>query len=358
MKKKIICFSDSFDSGGAQKQMILLANGLANKRYDVATLQYHDLNFFAHLLNNNVQIYKKIETNKIIRALKLLVFFYNKRPDIIISYLPAPNFYASLYKFIFFWRKVILITGERNFNINGISLKELFFRIPHLIANKVICNSNAQHLLLKKYFGSKIIFIPNGADVNNIKQKVYNSENSKKLTLVVAATFWLQKNPLGLVKALNIVKSKIDVRIDWYGQIIYKDNVVEETLDFIKSNRLENNINFYPPNKQIYDVIANSDALILPSFYEGCSNAIIDAMLVGVPVLASNVGDNRLYLNHHKELLFDPNKPEEIAAVLLSFSKLTTMEKKELGNLNRQKAISFFSTEKLVQNYMSLINSI
>ena len=44
MKTKVICFIDSLNGGGAQKQIILLANGLSEK-YDVSILYYHNLNF-------------------------------------------------------------------------------------------------------------------------------------------------------------------------------------------------------------------------------------------------------------------------------------------------------------------------
>ena len=53
MGKNVVCFIDSFNSGGAQKQMVMLANGLCvtNK---VKTLQYHDLNFFSEFLNKSI----------------------------------------------------------------------------------------------------------------------------------------------------------------------------------------------------------------------------------------------------------------------------------------------------------------
>ena len=45
--KRILCFIDSFNSGGAQKQMSLIADGFSDKGYFVETLQYHPYDFFA-----------------------------------------------------------------------------------------------------------------------------------------------------------------------------------------------------------------------------------------------------------------------------------------------------------------------
>ena len=45
-KIKVLCFIDSFNSGGAQKQMALISNGLTKRGYLLETLQYHPLFFF------------------------------------------------------------------------------------------------------------------------------------------------------------------------------------------------------------------------------------------------------------------------------------------------------------------------
>ena len=170
-QKKILCLTDSFNSGGAQKQLMMLANGLVERNYEVATLQYYNLNFFSEYLDEKVVKFKEIHNNKILRIIKILYRLFLYKPDCIISFLHGPNNYAALYKLIFFWRKTLLITGERNLNVNALTLSDLLIRIPHIFAAKVVCNSNAQKLRVDRFFKCKVLFIPNGTFIKNIVVK-------------------------------------------------------------------------------------------------------------------------------------------------------------------------------------------
>ena len=97
----------------------------------------------------------------------------------------------------------------------------------------------------------------------------------------------------------------------WYGEIFKEFSIYKNCINFINENSIKN-FHFKPRTKNIYEELTKFDALILPSFYEGCPNAIIDAMYVGLPVLASNVSDNLIYLKHQKELIFDPYNTDDI----------------------------------------------
>ena len=97
------------------------------------------------------------------------------------------------------------------------------------------------------------------------------------------------------------------------------------------------------------------DGVLLPSFYEGCPNAIIDGMLCGMPILASNVSDNGIYLKHQIEFLFEPNNPIDIAGKIEAFSKLNEKGKRQLGIKNRKLAINYFDINKMVGSYIKLL---
>lgn len=356
MMKKIVCFTDSFSSGGSQKQMVLLANGLCSKGHHIDTLQYHDLNFFTDDLDKKIVINKVLSKTKLTRIIKTTQFFIRKKPDIIISFLPGPNFYSSLYKLLFPWRKVILITGERSYNLNGLSLNDWLLRIPHFVADKVVVNSNSQKMLLDRFLSAKTIFIPNGIKVNRASSKATNNLKSKKLQLITLARLKPEKNSLGLVKALNHIKNEIEVQVHWYGRILEHEKGVQETFEFVKAHGLTNDMIFHEPIYSTEEMMSNADGMILPSFYEGCSNAIIEGMTAALPILASDVSDNKLILAHQKEFLFDPNKPSSIANSIKLLSNLSQEQRVMLGQENRQKAIQLFDATQYVKQFESLFN--
>ena len=331
--KKIICFTDSFNSGGAQKQMVMLANGLSTTN-KVKTLQYHDLNFFSELLNKSIFQHKVLMTNKLSRIFGILKVLNKENPDIIIAYLTGPNNYAAFYKMIFFWRKTTLIVGERNLNINKLTTRDLIIRFSHLIANSIVCNSNAQKSILQKVFGEKVRFIPNGTNIDNIELKNIAKKN---YNLIVPARF------------INLP----NVDVYWYGEIFKEYDIYKNCIDFIKNNNLKN-FHFKDSVNNIYDEMLKYDALMLPSFYEGCPNAIIDAMLLGLPVLASNVSDNQIYLKHQKEFLFDPNNTEDIQRAIKLFYNTDIKRLKVISDNNIIQAKIFFDPKNMVTNYINL----
>jgi len=87
------------------------------------------------------------------------------------------------------------------------------------------------------------------------------------------------------------------------------------------------------------EVVGQLDVLVLPSFYEGCPYAPLEAMRAGVPVVLSDAVGNRDVVDHgHTGLLFPPGDAASLAgAVSLLFSdpdlrhRLTAAAKERLA---------------------------
>ena len=349
---KILCFIDSFTSGGAQKQMALIANGLTKRGYLLETLQYHPLFFFKTDLvkKNNIVSHK----NLFVRSIKIIFFLIKYKPTVIISFLDVPNILSCIYRSIFFWRPITLILGERSYLIGRIKLKEIVKRIPYIFSSFIVCNSKSQRKKMSLFFGKKTLFIPNGIVNSNIKLKKFDQKNNEAIKLIVPARFIDEKNPLNLLKAL---KHTSNIIVHWYGERFKDYSIYGECMNYIDQNNLENKFKLFDPVHNIHEVMIKYDAVLLPSFYEGCPNAIIDGMFCGLPILASKVSDNSIYLSHQSELLFNPEEPNEIADRLTCFSKLTLKDKASIGENNYKAAKSFFDYPKMLDKYEKLFKN-
>jgi glycosyltransferase involved in cell wall biosynthesis len=66
--------------------------------------------------------------------------------------------------------------------------------------------------------------------------------------------------------------------------------------------------------RNIYDYIAHCDALLMPSLHEGLPYTLLEAMALGVPIVASRVGGLAEVLEDGADaILVEPNRPAELA---------------------------------------------
>ena len=101
-----------------------------------------------------------------------------------------------------------------------------------------------------------------------------------------------QKKPLVFLDFVRLAKKN---NPNCFFLMIGDGELADECDEFIQKNELDNikRIPFHPSPPE---VMALSDGMIMTSIYEGLPIAMLEALGVGVPVLATDVGDIRLVL--------------------------------------------------------------
>lgn len=98
------------------------------------------------------------------------------------------------------------------------------------------------------------------------------------------------------------------------------------------------------------------DAICLPSFFEGFSNTISEAICCGHPVICSDVSDNSLMVKEGENgLLFDPKNIESMSQAIISFYNLPYEKVIEMSANSRRIAEALFDKEKFVNSYVRII---
>lgn len=70
-------------------------------------------------------------------------------------------------------------------------------------------------------------------------------------------------------------------------------------------------------DEQKWNLLAQSDIYLLPSLHEGFSLSTVEAMMMGLPVIASNTGGQTDFLQPQTNALLVPPEPEKIAQAVL-----------------------------------------
>jgi glycosyltransferase involved in cell wall biosynthesis len=96
----------------------------------------------------------------------------------------------------------------------------------------------------------------------------------------------------------------------------------------------------------------------MPSFFEGLSNTVCEAMACGRPILSSDVCDaGNLVQNGVNGFLFDPASPEDIAAAIMRFVRLSKDERATMGLRSRDRAAEIFDSRTVVDRYDQVLTA-
>lgn len=369
---RIVLVIDSLNSGGAQRQMSKLALLLRREGHDVRLLMYRPHDFFKSALDEaGIPVVFVRNKNYVSRILAMRREIRKSRPDVAIAYLTVPSFILELAGLP--RGKFSIIVSERNSCVGPVTWRDWTFLNFHRLADAVVTNSDERKQYVEQVIpalGNRLHTIVNCVDLQRfrpLQNKALSPENQTRL--VVLARVQSQKNAIGLVDAMRIVQDRFpekNIVVDWYGNNFFRDgkptalsSYYLDVKDRIHELRIESVLRLKPPASDVISIYQAADAVLLPSFYEGCPNVICEALACGKPVLASNVCDNERLVKHGSNgFLFDPNDAESIADALVRFATLSEAEKKAMGEKSRSLAEAVLSEERFVGQYLGLIESI
>jgi glycosyltransferase involved in cell wall biosynthesis len=367
---KILLVIDSLGSGGAQRQIVNLAKGLKKNGHIVEIFIYDNSNNFFNddIINSNIIIHyprfeKKINKIKrsfmILRSLKLLL-----KDDFehIISFLHIPSIYSSVLKTLFF-RNIKLVVCERSSSDAPVNFWiKLLFYFACLVSNKVVSNSIKEKNNIKKRLGlsKKTTSIWNGYDIDTIMTKKKDSVcNNKTLTLIGRVSY--PKNGVNLIKAMQLFQKRNNWTpiLNWVGRRDNDNNSLDMqySIDKILNNDVDisSNWNYLGEIKNIEEVLNKTDAIILPSIYEGLPNVVCESMFFGCCVIASDVSDIPMMLDNNRGILFNPNSPMSICLAIERFFTMDDSQKILMIKRAKKFAELNFNIDSMVKSYEKIL---
>ena len=155
-------------------------------------------------------------------------------------------------------------------------------------ADGVICVSEAVREALKNYLPENVITIPNGTEAPAYKwQGKYFPENKKFLCVGR-----LSKN-----KAIDVVLNALGLlrNHEWTLDILGDGSHREELEKLTVELGINDRVKFWGDRDDVEKFMSESACLLFPSRSEGVGLVVLEALAVGLPVLASDLEPLRAY---------------------------------------------------------------
>ena len=173
------------------------------------------------------------------------------------------------------------------------------------------------------------------------------------LILTVVANFIPYKGHADLIDALRGIKNSMPN--NWRLLLVGRDDGLGKFLHTkIHEYDLSDNILFLGARNDTAKIFAASDIALLCSHEEGFSNAIIEAMAAGLPVIATDVGGNpEAIIDNLTGLLVKPFDTEQLGKAILKLTRDSAL-RKELGIAASKRFSDNFTLEQCVVKYATL----
>lgn len=279
--KKLMFVTASMTRGGAERVISILSDYYVRHGWDVSIMvMFKGLEGYA--INKDVKIIdhtssrpSKLRFFECIRLARKTI--RKEKPDVVLSFLVS---ICLIMGFACIGLKTKLVCCERN-DPAKTNRNVLYRKVINVIYSK--CSKTVlQTKRAFDYFPEKVrnnsVIIPNPV-------KVDIRCNPTQNRFVALGRLTKQKNHKLLIEAFSLIHSK---HPDWVLDI-YGDGVLEtEIRDQINSLNLGESVHLMGNRKDVHKEIENAACFVLSSDYEGLSNALIEAMQMGMCCISTD----------------------------------------------------------------------
>jgi glycosyltransferase involved in cell wall biosynthesis len=353
--KVIVNIISSLKRGGRERQLSIIAKH--STRYQNIIIYYNEaqVNYIDEYQLSNIAIHVK-EKGFIARVTKTVKICKSYDAKAVISW-------GTLETVVGMMVSILVRIPLINFSIrHGIRKKQLshFFRSFLLHLSKyVVANSKAG---LQANNLSKGIIIYNG--VENIPEvftkelnkndSINNQNHNNKMVFISVANLVPYKDYYTVLKAFKGLK---EISSEFLYIIIGEGPNRARIEEIIDEYDLKENVLLTGSVQNVDDYLKMSDVMIHSSLGEGCSNAILEGMKSGLPIIASNVGGIPEIIDAENAMLFEYSDSKGLLNYMNKFIEDPLLSAR-LGQLSLNHVRDCFSVNKMIAQFEKVVQAI
>ncbi len=357
-------------NGGAEKQIYELAKGLDKTKFKVTVVSLETYGDSDPKLIEDVGCnFKKIYVKRIYSLSGIMKGFFFKRflceqaVDIVMTFHFSSDIWGA------FWAKQAgvksIISNRRDMGFWRSKRHVKAYQWINRSVTRIIVNAKAiaKHISEEEGLSSnKISVIYNGIHISEIQEDNKVKELRQRLgikedqiVVMHVANIKPVKGHEYLIRAFaNVVKEKKEAQL-----VLIGEDLLEGAMQSLAEELgIENYVHFLGKRKDVSELLTVSDICTLPSMSEGLSNAVMEYMLAGKPVVATNVGGNpELVLDERNGFLVEKKNAGQLSSALLKLVNDAEL-RVNMGKNGYQYIAQSFSITKMIEEYSRLFEDV
>ncbi|MCU7999954.1 glycosyltransferase [Shewanella sp. SM95] len=298
--KTVLIYLPNLNCGGAESVTVRLANYLAGRGYLVKLITSIDGGPLEDILDSRIEYLCLGLKNQWHTLFKMPSLIKRMKPDVIFTTMKESCFIMIVSKYIAFSNAKMVI---REANTISFQLKEeqkfvqriknYLIAISYRFADKIIALSEEikVDLVCSFHLSKEISVIPNPIGFDKMKKAIMSPlkhdalNDNTILKLVTVARLYPQKNHLFMVNALAQYIN-INPNVKWF--LVGNGPLKEEIKERVESLGISDNVVFLGFQENPLATVNACDVFVLPSLYEGFSNALLEAAALNKKILVSD----------------------------------------------------------------------
>ena len=312
---KIDFYISSLSGGGAEKVLITLAEAFSKRGHKTSICSLEKRPQF-YGVSNEVSL-EKISTKGKFSFVKDF-YFMRKRiklrnSDVIVSFLSRCNLMVLLAS-MFNNKKIIVCDRNNPLREHSKIVFELSCQFYRL-ADCIVVQTEQIKSYYPKYLQNKVRVLENPIDFQRLMEQSGGWQIKKDNTIISIGRLEAQKDFSTLIKAFSKIANKYP---EWKVKIFGKGDMREQLQNEIDILGLHEQILLCGRTEKPFLELKKAKIFVLSSNYEGFPNALCEAMLAGLPCIASDCvsGPRELIDREENGFLFDVGNVEELVEKL------------------------------------------
>lgn len=366
---KVLFVIDTLEFGGAEQSLLENAKNFKTISPVVCHIYYGDT-LKPKFLENGIPVYSFNSKNKygFVQAYRQLdALVQAEKPVLLVAYITRSEILARL------------VGRRRNIPVVGTFVNDLYtvtynkhlpwtsrqviqlFKLLNRFTSRFCAGFVANSLAIKetnaKHLGipaGKITVINRGRDSSSFKCKLFERQENTLRFLNVGRLFPVKNHKDLLLGFKGFVARNPEATL----HIVGDGPLRNELAQLIKNCELEGKVYLMGSRSDVPQLLADFDCFVFPSLAEGFSGAIVEAMFAGLPILASDIPQNKEAVTHLKTgYLFHAGSAAEIEKAMTWFR-----DNREIATVLAQNAYTHakenFELKKVVEKLETYLQSL